>query len=202
MPLSAAELRRRTSPTANTPGDRVPESEVHPDEGHFRRAAPQATSRVGSHPSGRPEHGVGRRLRLPGAPLDRVAGDLIAGETVGYQRAVPGCSTTAASSSRRLTRFHADGRPGGRGARPCGKYRSTPLPGPGPRHVRGATDGRRAATDNDHRTGCGQTAVCGAKSSSLSKLEVPGQRRRAELCITAVEYVIPLGQRRAVVMLQ
>src|SRR5258705_7360979 len=43
---------------------------------------------MGPHPSDRPEHGIGRRRRLTGAPLDWLVGDLIAREPVGYHRAV------------------------------------------------------------------------------------------------------------------
>src|SRR5262249_6407425 len=99
---------------------------------------------VRAHPADRPEHGVGRRRRLPGAPLDRLAGDLITRETVGYHRTMPRVELHPGLTESAL---HALPRPGvmfDEGAI-FRKVQLDPLPRPGPRDVDGAADRGRAA---------------------------------------------------------
>src|SRR6195256_7094976 len=83
-----------------------------------------------------------------------------------------------------------------------GEVEINPLLRPGPRQIGGAAHGRRAAADDNYRTGFGQPIVGGAKSLAdvVVRLEMGlapepfGHSRRDD------QRVIPLGRCRAVVV--
>jgi hypothetical protein len=95
LPYAAVDAAQRVagrhiSDRENAGTFRNPQLRCHPNETLLIEHFGRQPAGIGSHPPDRPQHRVADRWRLPRAPADRSSGDLVAVETGGNYRAVPG----------------------------------------------------------------------------------------------------------------
>lgn len=105
---------------------------------------------VGSHPPDRPEHGFGDGRALPGAPPNRVAGDLLAGEAVGDHGPMPGVQADP-QPIHSGTDTPPDARVIFAQRALTGEVQVDLFARPGGGQVDGAAHRRRSTADDDHR---------------------------------------------------
>ena len=176
-----------------------PQFRGHPHEAVVVEQLPRQPLGVRPYPPDRPQHGVGGRGGLSGAPFDGGTGELLAGEARGHDGPVPGVQFDSGVDESAPDPLPGPGVVQGQGAF-AGEVQGDAFVRPGQCDVRRGADRSGTPTDDEHR--------CGGREAIVGALEVPvdlGGGLQARLAPEPVgdagrddQRVVRLGRGRAV----